>query len=127
MLDSPKINGITTFFLLSAKSDDAYAIAFTQAGMYLNLEVTGPGGPKPSGQITYVKGVHVYWRFRETPGSGGKVHWDTSTDGVTWQEHFSYPTADLGFSLDKARVNFGLTGSGGPGTTVHFDNFNVAP
>ena len=127
VLDSPKIGGITTFFLLSAKNDNAYAIAFTQSGIYLNLEVNVPGGGKPSGQITYVKGVHVYWRFRATSGSGGKVHWDTSADGITWQEHFSLPTADVGFSLDKARVNFGLTGSGGPGTTVHFDNFNVAP
>ena len=127
VLDSPKINGITTFFLLSAKSDDAYAIAFTQAGIYLNLEVNGPSGNKAFGQITYVKGVHVYWRFRETPGSGGEVHWDTSTDGVTWQEQFKYATSKIGFSLDKARVNFGLTGNGAPGTTVHFDNFNVAP
>ena len=127
VLDSPKINGLTTFFLLSAKSDDAYAIAFTQAGIYLNMEVNGPGGSKAFGQITYVKGVHVYWRFRETPGSGGEVHWDTSTDGVAWQEHYKYPTSQVGFSLVKARVNFGLTGNGAPGTTVHFDNFNVAP
>lgn len=127
VLDSPKIGGITTFFLLSAKSDDAYAIAFTQAGTYLNMEVNGPSGSKAIGQVTYAKGVHVYWRFRETPGAGGEVHWDTSTDGVTWQEHCKYETSKVGFSLDKARVNFGLTGNGAPGTTVHFDNFNVAP
>lgn len=127
VLDSPKIGGITTFFLLSSKSDDAHAIAFTQAGIYLNMEVNTPGGSKAIGQITYVKGVHVYWRFRETPGSGGEVHWDTSTDGVTWQEQSSYATSMVGFTLDKARVNFGLSGNGGPGTTVHFDNFNVAP
>ena len=90
------------------------------------MEVKLTTGTKASNQVLFQKSVHVYWRFRESSG-GGTVHWETSSTGAGWQEQFSYPTADLGFSIAQVKANLGVTSTGASGTTVHFDNFNVVP
>ena len=127
VLDAPKINAMDSFFLLTTKANTADELSFTQSGIYLNMEIHDTGGIKASNQITFVKGVHVYWRFREAPDGGGTIHWETSSDGLAWTEQFSYLTASLGFSITKLEVNIGMSASGAPSTTVHYDNFNVVP
>ncbi len=127
VLDAPKIIGISAFFLLSTAGNPAYEISFVQSGIYLNLEIHTPGGLQAAKQIMFTKGVQVYWRFREAPDSGGTIHWETSANGTTWTEHFTYPTANLGFSITQLEANIGMSASGAAATTVHYDNFNVVP
>ena len=127
VLDPPKIVGMSSFFLLNAKANIANELSFNQSGIYLNMEIHDTNGLKASNQIMFTKGVQVYWRFRETPDAGGTIHWETSSNGVAWTEHFTYPTASLGFSITQLAVNIGMSASGAPGTTVHYDNFNVVP
>lgn len=127
ILDSPKIVGLDAFFLLSSLMGDPYQVDFVQSGNYLNMEVKLMSGTKASKQITFVKGKHVYWRFRESSAGGGTVHWETSNTGAVWEEHFTYPTANLGFPVGQMLVNFGVTADGAPSTTVHIDSFNLIP
>jgi hypothetical protein len=127
VLDAPKINGMDSFFLLATKANIKDELSFTQSGIYLNMEIHDTSGVKAANQIMFTKGVQVYWRYREAPDSGGTIHWETSSNGVDWTEVFSYPTANLGFSITKLEVNIGMSASGAPGTTVHYDNFNVVP
>jgi hypothetical protein len=127
VLDAPRIDGLSAFFLLSTKANPAYELSFVQDGVYLNMEIHDPGGLKAANQVDFTKGVQVYWRFREAPDSGGTIHWETSPTGVAWTEVFSYPTASLGFAITQLEVNIGASSSGAPGTTVHYDNFNVVP
>ncbi|MEO5729610.1 MAG: hypothetical protein ABI134_12235 [Byssovorax sp.] len=127
LVDSPKIAGLTAFFLLSSLMGDPYQVDFAQSGNYLNMEVKLMSGTKASKQITFVKGKHVYWRFRESSAGGGTVHWETSDTGAVWEEHFTYPTANLGFPVNQMLANFGVTANGAPSTTVHVDSFNLIP
>jgi hypothetical protein len=125
--DAPKINGMSAFFLLSVKTNVADELSFVQSGIYLNMEIHDQGGLKAANQIMFTKGVQVYWRFREAPDSGGTIYWETSATGATWTQQFSYPTANLGFSITKLEANIGSSTSGAAATTIHFDNFNVVP
>ncbi|MFS8065134.1 MAG: hypothetical protein ACMG6S_02060 [Byssovorax sp.] len=126
--DSPKLAGMTAFFLLSSKMGDPYQVDFAQNGNYLNMEVKLPNGiTKASNQIPFVKGTHVYWRFRHSSASGGTVHWETSNTGVTWVEQFKYSSASLGFPIDQMLANFGVTSTGSLSATVHMDSFNLIP
>ena len=127
VLDAPKIVGMSSFFLLNAKADIANELSFNQSGIYLNMEIHDTNGLKAAKQIMFTKGVQVYWRFRETPDAGGTIHWETSSNGVAWTEQFTYLTASLGFSITQLAVNIGMSASGAPSTTVHYDNFNVVP
>jgi hypothetical protein len=127
VLDAPKINAMDSFFLLATKANIKNELSFTQSGIYLNMEIHDTNGLKASNQITFMKGVQVYWRYREAPDGGGTIHWETSSNGVDWTEVFSYPTASLGFSITQLEVNIGMSASGAPSTTVHYDNFNVVP
>jgi hypothetical protein len=126
VLDAPKITGVNVFFLLSSIVNDADQVTFVQSGNYLNMEVKLTSGSKAAAQIPFVKGKHVYWRFRESSQTG-KLYWETSTDGAVWDEQYSYTTANLGFPVDQMQVNIGVTSDGAPGGTTHVDSFNLIP
>lgn len=125
--DSPKLIGLNAFFKLSSKVADADQVDFAQSGNDLNMEVKLTSGTKASQQITFVKGKHVYWRFRESAAGGGTIHWETSDTGAVWEEQFSYLTSNLGFPIDQMQANFGVTSDGSLGATVHIDSFNLIP
>ena len=126
-LDPPKIAALTAFFQLSSKMADADQVDFAQNGSDLIMEVKLTSGIKASNKIPFVKGKHVYWRFRESPAGGGTVHWETSDTGAVWEEQFTYPTSNLGFPIDQMQANFGVTSDGSSSATVHIDSFNLIP
>ncbi len=77
-------------------------------------------------KLTYSVTAHAWWRIRE---SGGRVYWETSTDGAVYSTRASVSTSAL-FAITSLKASFYLETWGGglanPGQ-ASFANLNVAP
>jgi hypothetical protein len=72
--------------------------------------------------LTYNAVTHAWWRIHS---AAGNLLWDTSPDGVTWQNEWSVPSP---FTITAMTVNM-ICGYWGTETaaSMYVDNFNVAP
>jgi hypothetical protein len=108
------------FFMLSgaagnqlqwARSGDTFAARYSVGGTWTE----GPA-------LTYSPTTHAWWRIHS---AAGNVMWDTSADGLTWQNQWSVANP---FPITAMTVNM-ICGYWGTETasSMSIDNFNTGP
>jgi hypothetical protein len=101
-------------FLLYGYSGGNLAVYKDVAGVQTQLFAT-----------TYNAVLHAWWRIREASGT---TYFDTSYDGLTWVNQFSYADTSWGFALTSLTVEIqaGDWGSDPTGTSYVY-NVNAIP
>jgi hypothetical protein len=94
-----------------ARSGDTFAPRYSVGGTWTD----GPA-------LTYGAVTHAWWRIHS---AGGNVLWDTSPDGITWQNQWSVPNP---FTITAMTVNM-ICGYWNTETaaSMYVDNFNIVP
>jgi hypothetical protein len=71
--------------------------------------------------LSYSDVTHAWWRIRS---AGGNIVWETSADGVIWDNRWSVPHP-FAVTAMTAEMICGFWGAESP-ATAFVDNFNVA-
>lgn len=78
------------------------------------------GSQNTAGSVSFSQVTHKWWRVRE---SGGVIHWETSTDGVSWTDQFQF-THGMTITAVKIRIEAEtFQAETSPGSFI-FDDFS---
>ncbi len=109
--------------ILYKDSNTSYALHFMVSNNTIYARYATPSATTTITSTAYNSTNHKYFRIRE---SGGTIYWDTSANGLTWNNFTSIANP---FDVTALRVGIlaGTWNSEGSTTYAAFDNLNLVP